>query len=161
MKNNKILNQKSRIEEFISQKRLRDAFVELKHMSDGAMAWEITDEINRLEEAYKLMLTYAKQGADDPSRSSLYDNIVNDMHLILDRVVRQRLAQEESSLYFNSLRTEKMRQSVSLESMLSDYAKLDDDLSIYNMIISEGKNQQSQTALEEREALERRIFNRI
>ncbi len=161
MKNNKILNQKSRIEEFISQKRLRDAFVELKHMSEGAMAWEITDEINRLEEAYKLMLTYAKQGADDPSRSSLYDNIVNDMHLILDRVVRQRLAQEESSLYFNSLRTEKMRQSVSLESMLSDYAKLDDDLSIYNMIISEGKNQQSQTALEEREALERRIFNRI
>lgn len=161
MKNNKIFNQKSRIEEFISQKRLRDAFVELKHMSDGAMAWEITDEINRLEEAYKLMLTYAKQGADDPSRSSLYDNIVNDMHLILDRVVRQRLAQEESSLYFNSLRTEKMRQSVSLESMLSDYAKLDDDLSIYNMIISEGKNQQSQTALEEREALERRIFNRI
>ena len=161
MKNNKILNQKSRIEEFISQKRLRDAFVELKHMSEGAMAWEITDEINRLEEAYKLMLTYAKQGADDPSRSSLYDNIVNDMHLILDRVVRQRLAQEESSLYFNSLRTEKMRQSVSLESMLSDYAKLDDDLSIYNMIISEGNNQQSQTALEEREALERRIFNRI
>ena len=80
MKNN-ILTQKSRVIEFLEQKRLRDAFVELKHMSQSAMAWEISDEISRLEDSYKLMLNYATQGVDDPSRSVLYNNIVNDVRL--------------------------------------------------------------------------------
>ena len=161
MKSNEILNKKKRVIEFIAQKRLRDAFVEMKHMSEGAMAWEITDEINRLEEAYKLMLSYAKQGADDPSRTSLYDNIVSEMNLMLDRVVRQSLAQEESSLYFNTLRTEQLRQGELIGALLEEYYKLEDKLSIYNIIVSEEKVQQSQNVIEEKERLERRIFNRI
>ena len=161
MSRNNILSQRNRIVNFIEQKRLREAFVELKHISDGAMAWEISDEIMRLEESYKLMLGYATQGADDPSRASLYDNIVSDMLLLLDRVVRQRLSQDEASLYYNAIRTERFSSSKTIASLVDEYLTLADKLSIYNIIVSDENSQQSQNSLEEKERLEREIFNRI
>lgn len=161
MSKNNILSQRNRIVNFIEQKRLREAFVELKHISDGAMAWEISDEIMRLEESYKLMLSYATQGADDPSRASLYDNIVSDMLLSLDRVVRQRLSQDEASLYYNAIRTERFSSSKTIASLIDEYLTLADKLSIYNIIVSDENSQQSQNSLEEKERLEREIFNRI
>ncbi len=161
MSKNNILSQRNRIVNFIEQKRLREAFVELKHISDGAMAWEISDEIMRLEESYKLMLSYATQGADDPSRASLYDNIVSDMLLLLDRVVRQRLSQDEASLYYNAIRTERFSSSKTIASLINEYLTLADKLSIYNIIVSDENSQQSQNSLEEKERLEREIFNRI
>lgn len=161
MSKNNILSQRNRIVNFIEQKRLREAFVELKHISDGAMAWEISDEIMRLEESYKLMLSYATQGADDPSRASLYDNIVSDMLLLLDRVVRQRLSQDEASLYYNAIRTERFSSSKTIASLIDEYLTLADKLSIYNIIVSDENSQQSQNSLEEKERLEREIFNRI
>ena len=160
MKNN-ILTQKSRVIEFLEQKRLRDAFVELKHMSQSAMAWEISDEICRLEDSYKLMLNYATQGVDDPSRSVLYNNIVNDVRLLLDRVARQRLAVEEPTLYFNTLRCVQLRQNESIASLLDEYYKISDKASIYNMIVSDELNSQSQDSFEAKERLEQQIFNRI
>lgn len=160
MKNN-ILTQKSRVIEFLEQKRLRDAFVELKHMSQSAMAWEISDEISRLEDSYKLMLNYATQGVDDPSRSVLYNNIVNDVRLLLDRVARQRLAVEEPTLYFNTLRCVQLRQNESIASLLDEYYKISDKASIYNMIVSDELNSQSQDSFEAKERLEQQIFNRI
>ena len=160
MKNN-ILTQKSRVIEFLEQKRLRDAFVELKHMSQSAMAWEISDEISRLEDSYKLMLNYATQGVDDPSRSVLYNNIVNDVRLLLDRVARQRLAVEEPTLYFNTLRCVQLRQNESIVSLLDEYYKISDKASIYNMIVSDELNSQSQDSFEAKERLEQQIFNRI
>lgn len=161
MSKNNILSQRNRIVNFIEQKRLREAFVELKHISDGAMAWEISDEIMRLEESYKLMLSYATQGADDPSRASLYDNIVSDMLLLLDRVVRQRLSQDEASLYYNAIRTERFSSNKTIASLIEEYLTLADKLSIYNIIVSDENSQQSQNSLEEKERLEREIFNRI
>lgn len=161
MSKNNILSQRNRIVNFIEQKRLREAFVELKHISDGAMAWEISDEIMRLEESYKLMLSYATQGADDPSRASLYDNIVSDMLLLLDRVVRQRLSQDEASLYYNAIRTERFSSSKTIASLIDEYLSLADKLSIYNIIVSDENSQQLQNSLEEKERLEREIFNRI
>lgn len=161
MSRNNILSQRNRIVNFIEQKRLREAFVELKHISDGAMAWEISDEIMRLEESYKLMLGYATQGADDPSRASLYDSIVSDMLLLLDRVVRQRLSQDEASLYYNAIRTERFSSSKTIASLIDEYLTLADKLSIYNIIVSDENSQQSQNSLEEKERLEREIFNRI
>lgn len=161
MSKNNILSQRNRIVNFIEQKRLREAYVELKHISDGAMAWEISDEIMRLEESYKLMLSYATQGADDPSRASLYDNIVSDMLLLLDRVVRQRLSQDEASLYYNAIRTERFSSSKTIASLIDEYLTLADKLSIYNIIVSDENSQQSQNSLEEKERLEREIFNRI
>lgn len=160
MKNN-ILTQKSRVIKFLEQMRLRDAFVELKHMSQSAMAWEISDEISRLEDSYKLMLNYATQGVDDPSRSVLYNNIVNDVRLLLDRVARQRLAVEEPTLYFNTLRCVQLRQNESIASLLDEYYKISDKASIYNMIVSDELNSQSQDSFEAKERLEQQIFNRI
>lgn len=156
----KIIDQKNRVINFLGQKRLRDAFLELKHLSDGAMAWEISDEVNRLEESYRLMLNYAIQGADDPARDTLYNNIIKEVYVLLDRAVRQRLSVEESSLYYNTMRYEQMQHD-SIAMLMDEYVCVTEGLSLYNIITTEEKSQQSHTELKEKERLERRIFNKI
>ncbi len=156
-----ILKQRDRIVEYLNKKRLRDAFKELRHFSEGAMTWEISEEINRAEESYRLMLNYAMQGADDPARDSLYNDIVNNMYALLDRVVRHRLTSEEATLYYNTLRYEQRQPSETIAWLMGEYAQATDKSSIYNMLTSSGQNHSSRHHLTEKERIERRIFDRI
>lgn len=159
MTTNDILKQRNRIISNIKQHRLRDAFKELKSLSEGAMTWEIGDEIVRIEDAYKLMLQYATQGADDPARNSLYENIVTDLYTLIDRVVRQKLITEEPTLYYNTLRYEQLQQAESITNLLNNYITAIDKSSLYNLISSE--NNDKKDYAKEKEQLEHRIFNRI
>lgn len=156
-----ILKQRDRIVSYLNKNRLRDAFKELKHLSEGAMTWEISDEISKAEEAYRLMLNYAMQGADDPARESLYNNIVSDMYALLDRVVRHRLSAEESTLYYNRLRYEQRQPSETIAWLMSQYTIALDKSSIYSLLTSGETPQSSRENTLEKERLERRIFERV
>ena len=152
MTTNNILKQRNRIISNIKQHRLRDAFKELKSLSEGAMTWEIGDEIVRIEDAYKLMLQYATQGADDPARNSLYENIVTDLYTLIDRVVRQKLITEEPTLYYNTLRYEQLQQAESITNLPNNYITAIDKSSLYNLISSE--NNDKKDYAKEKEQLE-------
>ena len=101
---NSILKTKDKIEDFLSQGRLRDVIVELRNLSNMASNWEINEDIERLEQSYKLMLNYATMGVDDPSRDALYNDIKWDLRFLLDRVLRHKFSQDESTLYYNNVR---------------------------------------------------------
>ena len=118
MTKNEIIEKQKKVRNYLSQNRLKEAFDELKYMSESAMAWEITDEISRLEESYRLMLNYTMQGVDDPSRMELYDGIVNILRLLLNRIVRQLLSNEEPTLYYNTLRFERLRPNDSISNLI-------------------------------------------
>ena len=83
MTKNEILKAKKRIILYIEQKRLSEAFAELKNLADGAMVWEISNEVSQVEESYKMMLNYAMQGVDDPARITLYNDIVNNIYYLI------------------------------------------------------------------------------
>ena len=55
-----------KIEYYIGQRRLRDAFSELRAFVSKLGDWHITDEVDRVEQSYSMMLRYASTGADDP-----------------------------------------------------------------------------------------------
>ena len=69
MENNVLL---SEVPQLIASRQLRKAITVLRtyvtdHPFDGAM-----DVINGIENDYRLMLDYARQGYNDPSREQLY-----------------------------------------------------------------------------------------
>lgn len=79
----------SKVEHYVSRHRLRDAFKLLRHYSSHLGDWRITDEIDRMEESYSMMLRYATQGAVDPERDEMYSSIVRKIYAMLDRISRQ------------------------------------------------------------------------
>lgn len=64
-------NLPAKIENYVAQKRLRDAFGLLRHYSASLGDWRITDRIDHLEQSYSMMLRYAIDGVDDPSRDEI------------------------------------------------------------------------------------------
>lgn len=161
MTKNEIITKKKKVRNYLSQNRLKEAFDELKYMSESAMAWEITDEISRLEESYRLMLNYTIQGVDDPSRMELYDGIVNSLSLLLNRIVRQLLSNEEPTLYYNTLRFERLRPNDSISNLIKSYCEIVEKTSIFNLITSSDQSELPLDTLKEKERLEQRIFNRL
>lgn len=161
MTKNEIINNKNHIIRLLNCGRLYDAFAQLRYLSESVMVWEITDEIDQLEKSYQMMLNYAIQGVDDPARESFCKGIVCRMHELLDRVVRCRLLNEESTLYYSTLRFEQMHPNDSLLKLIDAYNEVVDKTSIYNLITSQSDTQSSTETKKEKEQLEKRIFNRI
>lgn len=161
MTKNEIINNKNHIIRLLNCGRLYDAFAQLRYLSESVMVWEITDEIDQLEKSYQMMLNYAIQGVDDPARESFCKGIVCRMHELLDRVVRCRLLNEESTLYYSTLRFEQMHPNDSLLKLIDAYNEVVDKTSIYNLITSQSGTQSSTETKKEKEQLEKRIFNRI
>lgn len=161
MTKNEILKTQKRIIVYLEQKRLSEAFAELKNLADGAMVWEISNEVSQIEDSYKMMLNYAMQGVEDPARITLYNDIINNIYYLLDRVVRQRLSSQESTLYYSTLRYEQMQPNDSIFNLIESYNAIVSKVSIYNLLTTESATIDSLKIAKEKEQIERRIFNRI
>ncbi len=160
MKNQDITAKKERVLSFVKSGRLHDALKSLRSFSETLMTWDITDEINRVEQSYRYMLEYAMKGAQDPSRKAVYDDIVESIYKLLDRLVRHGGIPETPTLYFNTLRYERTGgQDRSLSSMIDDYSRMSDKSSLLNLVADGFNESSSQRA--ERESLEKQIFNRL
>lgn len=148
-----------KIEYYVSQHRLRDAFSELRALVSKLGDWRITDEVDRVEQSYSMMLRYATSGAVDPGREDVYQSIISDIYSIIDNVSR-RLAQKKSpTLYFNTVRYEDSVGNVSVADLIEEYRNKLMENSIYSRVMS-GVENKSDAALD-KEGLERRIFNRV
>lgn len=149
----------STIDSYISKRRLRDAFRELRSHASRLGDWRVTDRIDHLEQNYSMMLKYAVQGADDPSRADVYGSIVAGIYDVLDYVNRELARPRSSSLYFGIVRYEQSQSDNALSDLSVRYVKALADTSIYNLVETDNAS-----AVEQRaglEALERRIFNNV
>lgn len=150
-------NLPAKIENYVAQKRLRDAFGLLRHYSASLGDWRITDRIDHLEQSYSMMLRYAVDGVDDPSRDEIYHSIVRGIFEILDRVNRELSRQKSPAIYFSTLRYEDLQRDT-LKGLADSYLSALSKLSLYNIAAG---NSTAVADVKEKEELERRIFNRI
>jgi len=155
MKLNDIRNFKNDMGLKIREGALSEAFAGLRAFSEGGMTWEITSDIDRLEDNYRNMLRYVALGVDDPGQKAIYDDIVNDTLAVVDVLTRRAFMAENPSLYYNTARTFGARQNESIRSLVDAYRaelrRLDDDFE------SIADPMRTLTA----ESLLRDIFNRI
>lgn len=152
---------RDRIERYVSEHRLRDAFAMARSLSEGMMNWELSREIEQAEESYRYMLDYAARGADDPGRSAMVADLGEKVLAAVDRLERDNLKRDESTLYYNTLRYEELQRGDSLQGLLRGYDKLCGEASMFGFAVSGVHSAAAKDLMSEREALERRIFNRI
>lgn len=149
MNKNEILRLSNSIKQQINQGRLHDAFMALRQLSEQAMAYEITDAVKQCEQTYAYMLRYLAEGTSDPSRQAVYDGVVVKMRELLDCLVRRLLIPETPSLYYNTLRTLRLRNEDSVAQAVQSYISLLD--------LTPADTSQ----LRDRERIERHLFNLI
>ena len=59
---------KKSIQSLLSEKRLAEAFAELRQTAQTLQNWQCNTRRDDLEESYKYMLGYVAEGCNDPQR---------------------------------------------------------------------------------------------
>lgn len=119
---------RSRVEDMIAKRRLREAFATMADMCHRRMAWEVGDRLAKTEKAYAYMLSYVAKGVDDPDRAKVYDQIVSDLYGHLDALVRVMERVDSPTLYYNTVRTSALPGRQADISALLRSEKVDDRL---------------------------------
>lgn len=147
------------VERMLREHRLHDAISRLRILAPAGQ-WQISSEIDRAEQDYKLMLQYAfGNGGADPERARLHADISRRLHMVLLTIVRRALAVDSPSLYFSTLRYEQTRPADSIEALLAAYRSSMAQSSLFNR--STSADGAGSFTPERREQAERRIFNRV
>lgn len=152
---------KDRILRRVAERRLREAFSLTRSLAEGAMRWEASDRIARAEENYRYMLSYAAQGADDPGRDKMADELGATVLEVVDLLERDNLAVDETSLYYSTFRFERTRPDETPAALIASYTKAAQESSPLAMAskgLDEVKRRERRSALE---TMERRIFVRL
>lgn len=152
---------KDRVTRLVAERRLREAFALTRSLAEGNMRWEASDRVARAEENYRYMLEYAARGADDPGRDKMAETLGNTVLEVADMLDRENRAIDSTSLYYNTLRFERLRPAETPAALLGDYlrqASAASPLAIAAKGLDERERRQERSTLE---AMERRLFNRL
>lgn len=131
MKLAEITNFKNRTARKIREGNMSEALADMRAFSEGSMSWELTTAIDSLAQNYNYMLRYVASGAEDPGQQEMYDAMVAEALLLVDRLTRHAFTIENPTLYYSNLRSQSMRPSESVASVAREYVaelrRLDDD----------------------------------
>lgn len=152
---------RDKIHRYVAEHRLHDAFGYTRSLAQAVGNHDAYRELEQLENNYRMMLSYASRGAEDPSRAEMTASLGSSLLGITDNLERDNLTPSEPTLYFNTLRYERMQRADSIGSLLDQYIKASADGSIFNLVSGSARSEKAQAAARERDELERRIFNRL
>lgn len=152
---------KDKIHSHVGRGRLREAFELSRTLSEGNMAWEISEALQETEQSYRRLLSYAVSGANDPGRDEMVAEIGERILTIVDRLDRLNTAREEPTLYYNTLRYRQTLPQETIASQLEAYRKACSEVSLLDLVASGTHSARYSTTTTEREQLERDIFNLI
>ena len=116
---------KGKVERYVGERRLRDAFALARSLSEGMANGVVSRE-----------LAGAARGAEDPARDEMtrrFGSVVLDA---VDRLDRDNRKADTPTYYFNTLRYEELQGEDSVMSLLGQYAKAASEASLFNYVVS-------------------------
>lgn len=145
---------KEAVEKSLSAGNFHEAFRLLRVML-SADSWRLRDALDAAEEDYSRIIDFALSGAPDPGRGEQISALATRLYSILDMLLRESLVADHSSLYFNVVRTLRMRRGENLPRLLDDYSR---SAAALGSFFGEKVNDAERRKTEE---LEEQIFDRI
>lgn len=137
----------------------------LSHLSAMAMAvkapWDISRRIDTLRESYGYLSRYALDGAEDPERKRVIDEISSDIRCVASSIIRLSLVDDSPRQYFSVLRYEALQSDSSISGLLDRYCELTSKMGLA-MLGNPFRNASATGILrEDTERLADRIFNLV
>lgn len=149
---------RSRIDRAIQARRISEALNLLQTMASmTASPWSVTDEIGRMRQSYEYMCRYALDGINDPDRDTLYENMVASIGALADRMVRDVMARDASSLYFDTVRYNSIHPEVTVRSLIEELTRQTNGLALRSF----SGNGAELPLVQAREEVEKRLFKMV
>ncbi|MDE6643300.1 MAG: hypothetical protein K2K27_04290 [Muribaculaceae bacterium] len=149
--------------EQIRNHRLKPAIAIVRQLGEKFPTKDYARQADSILEDYNRLLDHFETGGTDPGRVKSYESFVNRTLKLLDVVIRRIEMTDDSSQFYNVYRFEATRPDDTVAALIERYMKMSDEMSIFNFLTSDELSEQMPYGekLKQREALERRIFNRL
>ncbi len=149
-------SQRPSLDNLLERGHINEALDALGRSASAENMRDICERIASVREAYALLTRYALDGAPDPSRPDLYNDITSSVRDIAALLRRRRKSIDESTLYFSTLRYHEASGIESIPALLTAYSTL---LGARGLAMVGG---QDLTAVEVKiDAMEKKVFNSL
>ena len=164
MSKHNLQSQYNLVNQCLNEHRILSAINQLKNMAATMKApWEITRDIQTMEDSYGFLRQYALDGIEDPQRPLLLNDIAVKVHRVASALLRYSEIADSPRQYFATIRYEQMQTDANLNGLLDRYSKLYADLD--NLILLSGSKYIASAELNstrcDLERLATRIFNHL
>lgn len=105
------------------------AFKAIRELIASTESWELDDKLSQLESSYRYMIQFFISGTDDPQKSKIYHNIINELYSLTDRAI-YLLSQSESSEQIYISKRLLPKSITCLENAYSNYLTRKSELSL-------------------------------
>lgn len=152
---------KKNIQSLLSEKRLAEAFAELRQTAQTLQNWQLNNRLDELEESYKYMICYVADGCNDPQREEIHNGITAKLMELADITEQELTVQNSPKLYYETLRMER-KYPRSLEALLEAYRECADKTTLfYELPADKRDSDQERTLLMEKEKAANAVFKHI
>lgn len=152
---------KKSIQSLLSEKRLAEAFAELRQTAQTLQNWQLNNRLDELEESYKYMIRYVADGCNDPQREEIHNDITAKLMELADITEQELTVQNSPKLYYETLRMER-KYPRSLEALLEAYRECADKTALfYELPADKRDSDQERTLLMEKEKAANAVFKHI
>ena len=152
---------KKSIQSLLSEKRLAEAFAELRQTAQTLQNWQLNNRLDELEESYKYMIRYVADGCNDPQREEIHDGITAKLMELANITEQELTVQNSPKLYYETLRMER-KYPRSLEALLEAYRECADKTALfYELPADKRDSDQERTLLMEKEKAANAVFKHI
>lgn len=97
---------------YIEKKQLKSAIDRVKELVALQHNWSLSEKLIELETNYKFMLHYLVEGKGDPQQDKIYDKLFRDIYIITDDATESLFLQDSSSIFYEKLRVQNVREAV-------------------------------------------------
>lgn len=152
---------KKSIQSLLSEKRLAEAFAELRQTAQTLQNWQLNNRLDELEESYKYMIRYVADGCNDPQREEIHNGITAKLMELADITEQELTVQNSPKLYYETLRMER-KHPRSLEALLEAYRECADKVSLFYELPADNRDEsQEGSLLMEKEKAANAVFKHI
>lgn len=95
-----LTSKKDKITSLLKEQKLHNSFKAIKELIADSESWELQDEITRIETSYKYMIQFFIAGSDDPQRKRIYNEIVDALYTLTDKVIYTLSRNDSSEQYY-------------------------------------------------------------
>ena len=114
-----------RIVSAIDRKKMSMALEQLDSMAQASSApWNV--RVERLRQSYGYLRAYALDGADDPARERMLQELSAGIIAQSEAIMRLSRIETSPEQYYSVLRYEKLQPASSLISLIGDYREVSD-----------------------------------
>ena len=159
MTRQEIENTHRKVKQCIDDASVKEAFTLISTLINESGRPNLSDELERLNMSYTLMLKYLEQGVMDPQRDDILFNIRQSLYSLNDKCLIGLMEQHGSEVFYSRRRE---LGCTSLMSIIEEYREALKNLSLVQAVPDQDRdNHAILSRLHEAEYLETKLFNRV